>query len=87
MLYVYPLSGAFFQRVGLCSCIFTASLSSEEGTLVTLVSVGLLAVGIAYVVWRAWPKRVNPPWGISEFHRRMGSEPPRRAEKLGARDD
>jgi len=58
------------------------SLSNEEGTLVTLVSVGLLAVVFAYAVWRAWPERANPPWGMSEFHRRMGREPPRSSEKL-----
>ena len=77
------------QRVGLCSCIFTASPSNEEGTLVTLVSVGLLAVVIAYVVWRAWLKHqaFNPPWAMREFHHRMGLEPPRRSEKLGGKDD
>ena len=56
--------------------------SIEEDTLVTLISVGLLVVVFAYIVRRAWPQRVNPPWGMSEFHRRMGREPPRRSEKL-----
>ena len=55
---------------------------NEEGTLVTLVSVGLLAIVIAYVVLRTWPERVNPPWGMSEFHRRMGREPPKKSVKL-----
>ncbi len=56
--------------------------SIEEDTLVTLVSVGLLVVVFAYIVRRAWPQRVNPPWGMSEFHRRTGREHPKRSEKL-----
>jgi len=50
--------------------------------MVTLVSVGLLVVAIAYILWRAWPERVNPPWGMSEFHRRMGRGHPKRSAKL-----
>ena len=75
------------QRVGLCSCIFTASPSNEEGTLVTLVSVGLLAVGIAYVVLMALRKHqaFNSPWAMREFHRRKGLEPPRRSGEFHRR--
>ena len=50
--------------------------------IVSVLIVGLLAVVLAYVVWRARPERANPPWGMSEFHRRMGLEIPRNSEKL-----
>ncbi len=52
--------------------------------MVTIVAVSLVAVVFAYVAWRAWRKHetVNPPWAMSEFHRRMGHEPPRSSEKL-----
>jgi hypothetical protein len=51
-------------------------------TIVFVSIAGLLAVVLAYVVWRAWPEPANPPWGMGEFYRRMGDEPPRRSEKL-----
>ena len=50
--------------------------------IVPVLIVGLMAVVLAYVVWRAWPEQANPPWGMSEFHRRMGGDPPRRSETL-----
>ena len=50
--------------------------------MVTIVAVSLVAVVFAYVVWRVWPEQANPPWGMSEFHRRMGREIPRSSDKL-----
>ena len=50
--------------------------------IVPVLIVGLMAVVLAYVVWRAWPEQANPPWGMSEFHRRMGREIPRSSDKL-----
>jgi len=50
--------------------------------MVTLVAVGLVAVVVAYIVWRVWPKQVNPPWGMSEFHRRLGRGHPKGSEKI-----
>ena len=52
--------------------------------MVTIVAVSLVAVVFAYVAWRAWRKHetVNPPWAMSEFHRRMGRGHPRRSEKI-----
>ncbi len=58
--------------------------------MVTLVSVGLLAVGIAYVVWTAWRKHQpdKPPWAMREFHRRMDHKPPHEgSENVAGRDD
>jgi len=48
------------------------------------IAAAVAVVVIACVVGIAWHKHqvVNPPWGMSEFHRRMGREPPRRSEKL-----
>ena len=58
--------------------------SIEEGTMVSLVAVSLVAVVFGYVAWRAWRRHetVNPPWAMSEFHRRMGRGHPRRSEKI-----
>ena len=48
------------------------------------IAAAVAVVVIACVVWIAWHKHhvVIPPWGMSEFHRRMRSEPPRSPEKL-----
>ena len=52
--------------------------------MASLVAVSLVAVVFAYVAWRAWHKheRVNPPWGMSEFHHRLGRGHPKRSEKV-----
>jgi hypothetical protein len=46
------------------------------------IAAAVAVVVFLYVVWRVWPERANPPWGMSEFDRRTGREPPRRSEKL-----
>jgi len=51
-----------------------------------MVLIGIAAavgvVVLAYVVWRVWPERADPPWGMRQFDRRMGREHPRKSEKL-----
>jgi hypothetical protein len=71
-------------RLTLPVYIHNAPQVSKEGTLVTFVAVSLVAVVFAYVAWRAWRKHetVNPPWAMSQFHRRMGRGHPKRSEKL-----
>ena len=58
--------------------------SIEEDTMVSLVAVSLVAVALAYVALRAWHKRerVKPPWGMSEFHHRLGRGHPKRSERV-----
>ena len=52
--------------------------------MLTTVVVSLVAVVFAFVAWRAWRKHETfiPPWGMSEFHRRMGRGHPRRSTKV-----
>ncbi len=84
-----------FVRVKLCAsdalgpCARSCALGYLARMVLIKIAAAVAAVVIAYVVWMAWLKHRpdNPPWAMREFHTRMGLEPPRRSEKLGAKDD